>query len=217
MNQSQAMKKDIVAARQESAFLSKDASMREEEEYRAGAYGMLAALLCSVPDVSVLERVAEFAGMEVKGDDLAVAMAMLGLAATRFSTEGVSDEFHNLFIGMGRGELVPYGSWYQTGFLMERPLSLLRDDLVEFGFQRAPDVHEPEDHVGALCEVMAMLIMEGGDSSRQSYFFDTHMSGWLMHFFTDLSEAKSAVFYRSVGRFGMAITALEARYLAMSV
>ena len=187
----------------------------KEQQYLAGAFGMLATLLRSVPDTSVLERVALFAELDVTGDDLTVAMSMLGLAASSSSQQSVDDEFHDLFIGMGRGELVPYGSWYQTGYLMERPLSQLRDDLVALGFQRNPDVHEPEDHVAALCEVMAMLILDGADIARQSHFFETHMSGWLMRFFSDLSEAKSAVFYRSVGRFGMAITALEQRYLAM--
>ena len=52
-------------------------------------------------------------------------------------------------IGLGRGELLPFGSWYQTGFLMERPLGYLRDDLSRLGYQREEGVHEPEDHVAA--------------------------------------------------------------------
>ncbi len=85
---------------------------------------------------------------------------MLSLAAEHSSTESLRDEYHALFIGLGRGELVPYGSWYQTGFLMEKPLGLLRADLARLGFERAEEVHEPEDHVAALCEVMALLIQD---------------------------------------------------------
>ncbi|MET0054159.1 MAG: molecular chaperone TorD family protein, partial [Candidatus Thiodiazotropha sp. 6PLUC10] len=132
-------------------------------------------------------------------------------------SETVDDEFHDLFIGMGRGELVPYGSWYQTGFLMERPLGRLRTDLNLLGFQRQDGVTEPEDHVAALCEVMAMLIQESQSVQVQSQFYETHLASWLARFFTDLSEAKSAIFYRAVGRFGKAFIALEKRYLNMTV
>ena len=43
--------------------------------------------------------------------------------------ERVEREFFDLFIGLGRGELLPYGSYYLTGFLHERPLARLREDL----------------------------------------------------------------------------------------
>ncbi|MEW8584258.1 MAG: molecular chaperone TorD family protein, partial [Candidatus Thiodiazotropha sp.] len=114
-------------------------------------------------------------------------------------------------------ELVPYGSWYLTGFLMEKPLGRLRDDLARLGFQRQEGVTEPEDHVAALCEVMGMLITEGIEFERQSHFFESPMAGWLERFFADLSEAKTAVFYRAVGRFGAAFAAMEKRYLSMPV
>jgi TorA maturation chaperone TorD len=118
---------------------------------------------------------------------------------------------------MGRGELRPFGSWYLTGFLMEKPLGRLRDDLAMLGYQRQEGVTEPEDHVAALCEVMAMMISEGVGFQQQSHFFESHMVGWLEHFFADLSEAKTVVFYRAVGRFGASFTAMEKRYLSMSV
>ena len=189
----------------------------EEQRYRIGAYGMLARLLRSSPDGSVLDRVAGFAEVEPAQDELALAMSMLGLAASTSRPEAVDDEFHNLFIGMGRGELVPYGSWYLTGFLMERPLGRLRDDLARLGFQRQQGINEPEDHVAALCEVMAMLIGDGSTIEAQAQFFDSHLADWLEGFFTDLSEAKSAIFYRAVGRFGAAFTGLEKHYLSMPV
>jgi len=112
---------------------------------------------------------------------------------------------------------VPYGSWYLTGFLMEKPLSVLRDDLATMGFARNDGTCEPEDHVAALCEVMSLLINEGRSLGEQTRFFDAHMSSWLGQFFTDLSEAKSAVFYRSVARFGKAYFDFEKQYLAMRV
>ena len=204
-------------APEEAAYSAAEACPDEEQQCRAGAYGMLAQLLRNPPDEQTLSQVSGFADVTSKADELALAMSMLGLSATTSRREAVDDEFHDLFIGMGRGELVPYGSWYLTGFLMERPLGRLRNDLIALGFQRQEGVTEPEDHVAALCEVMTMLIQEGRPFQVQSQFFESHMAGWLERFFTDLSEAKSAIFYRAVGRFGNAFIALEKRYLNMPV
>lgn len=194
-----------------------EGKVTEEDQYRSGAYGLLAGLLRSAPDQTALDRVAGFASVEPSQGELAISMSMLGLAAKTCSPESIDDEFHDLFIGLGRGELVPYGSWYITGFLMEKPLGHLRDDLAKLGFQRNDDVNEPEDHVAALCEVMLMLIDEGASLELQSQFFNTHMAAWIKRFFIELSEAKSAVFYRAVGRFGAAFIELEERYQGMQV
>ena len=193
------------------------ATISEEDRYRAGAYGLLASLLRQAPDQSALDRVAGFAAVDPARDDLTIAMSMLGLAADSCEPHAVGNEFHDLFIGLGRGELMPYGSWYITGFLMEKPLGRLRRDLAELGYQRTQDTHEPEDHVAALCEVMSMLISEGAHPAQQARFFVSHMSAWIRRFFVDLSQAKAAVFYRAVGRFGVAFMELEQRYQTMQV
>jgi len=189
-----------------------------EQQYRAGGYGLLASLFRSVPDQAILTQIVDLkdAGNEPL-DELALAMSMLALAAKNISAESVDDEYHALFIGLGRGEMVPYGSWYLTGFLMEKPLSLLRDDLKVLGFQRDEGVKEPEDHVAALCEVMAMLVTEQHSLAVQINFFETHIAPWFERFFADLSQAQSAVFYRAVGRFGKAFTDFEKQYLSMKV
>ena len=189
----------------------------EEQQYRAGAYGLLAALLRDHPEQDMLDHVAALAAIDQTNDELSLAMSMLGLAANDSSPESIDAEYHALFIGLGRGELVPFGSWYQTGFLMEKPLAVLRDDLVVLGFERHSDSHEPEDHVAALNEVMAMLIGDGQALSRQADFFSAHLSPWIDHFFADLSTAKNAVFYRAVGRFGSAFIEFERNYLSMNV
>lgn len=217
------MKSQIAAAEQQPAAVDFDAdinsmlNLNEEQHYRAAAYSLLAALLRTPPDAGLLTQAAGFAQADAAGDELALSMSMLGLAASTCNVQQVDDEFHDLFIGLGRGELVPYGSWYLTGFLMEKPLSRLRDDLALLGFERASNFTEPEDHVASLCEVMAMLISEGDDESAQQSFFEAHIGSWFERFFSDLSEAKSAVFYRAVGRFGAMFTALDKRYLNMPV
>ena len=188
-----------------------------EHQYRAGAYSLLATLLRQPPQQEVLNTVTGLADVIEEKDDFAIAMSMLGLSARAATPMELDDEFHALFIGLGRGELVPYGSWYLTGFLMEKPLGVLRDDLATMGFERNDGTCEPEDHVAALCEVMVMLINEGRNLDQQANFFDAHMSPWLGQFFSDLSEAKSAVFYRAVARFGQAFFNFEKKYLSMSV
>ena len=193
------------------------ANQLAEDQYRAGAYSMLAELLRQPPQQELLKTVTGLADVVEEKDDFAVAMSMLGLSARAATVNELDDEFHALFIGLGRGELVPYGSWYLTGFLMEKPLGVLREDLARMGFARNDDTCEPEDHVAALCEVMALLIDEGRDLDQQKIFFDVHISPWLGQFYTDLSEARSAVFYRSVARFGKAFFDFEKQYLAMSV
>ena len=196
----------------------------QEQQYRASAYSILAALLSQVPETEVLKHVANFSQVAVDEDELLLAMSTLGLAAKSSDQSAIDDEYHDLFIGLGRGELVPYGSWYLTGFLMERPLSILRDDLKALGFERDEDVVEPEDHVAALCEVMSLLVTDGisnddassndkSNAETQIIFFEKHINPWMDRFFNDLSEADSAVFYRAVGRFGSAFLNLEKQYL----
>lgn len=192
-------------------------ALAEENQYRAAAYGLIAGLLRTAPDDDLLQRVAQLSPEQQGGDELALAMQMLGLAARTSTADAVRTEFYHLFIGLGRGELMPYASWYLTGFLMEKPLSLLRSDLVRLGFERQGSVREPEDHIAALCEVMLMLITDHRGYEVEFGFFDTHIAPWVDHFFADLSVARSAVFYRNLGRFGAAFFELEQRYFSIEL
>ncbi len=192
------------------------AEIDEEQHYRASAYALIAAILRTSPDQEMLDRLASLPQQESpEGDDLLLTMSALALSAKHHAPSSIEDEFHNLFIGLGKGEVVPYGSWYLTGFLMEKPLSDLRDDLARLGYQRNESVVEPEDHAAALFEVISLMITEGSDLSVQKDFFQSHMLNWMDRFFTDLSEAKSAVFYKAVGRFGAAFIAFENEYFSM--
>ena len=188
-----------------------------EDAARGGVYALLGALLRGVPDAALIERVRTLPPA-VGRDDFALAWEGLRLAAEQLRLNELDDEYHQLFIGLGRGELVPYGSWYQTGFLMEKPLGMLRDDLRSLGFERDPQVREPEDHVAALCEVMSALALDADVSAalgleRQRAFYQTHIADWIGRFWRDLEAAESALFYRSVARLGSSFRALEARYL----
>jgi TorA maturation chaperone TorD len=188
----------------------------EEQVYRASAYSLLAALLRASPDRSLLEHLCQLSpATDADNDDLLLAMSTLALSARNHREEEIEGEYHDLFIGLGKGEVVPYASWYLTGFLMEQPLSDLRDDLRALGFERNADIHEPEDHAAALCEVISIMISDNTSLSRQKQFFEAHMQTWIGRFFEDLASANSAVFYKSVARFGAAFIDLEQSYISM--
>lgn len=195
---------------------AEDTMTADEQVYRASAYGLLAALLREPPGQALLDHVGQLSPSgDAESDELLEAMRQLSENAAKFSPEQIDDEYHALFIGLGRGELVPYGSWYLTGFLMEQPLSELRDDLQALGFERSPETVEPEDHVAAIFEVFSVMINDGSSLEMQQQFFDKHMQPWLERFFTDLGKAKSAEFYQPVARFGAAFIELETTYLSM--
>ncbi|MGE0613108.1 MAG: molecular chaperone, partial [Hyphomicrobiales bacterium] len=132
----------------------------------------------------------------------------------------VRREYHDLFIGEGRGELLPYGSYYLTGFLNEKPLARLRNDMAALGIARDPSVREPEDHIAALLDMMAGLITgEFGDPAsvaEQKRFFETHLSSWVDHFFADLEGAKSSVLYAALGTVGRRFIEIEETAFSMS-
>jgi TorA maturation chaperone TorD len=182
--------------------------INETDLARAQEYALLAALLTRAPDANLLGRVAQLRG---DATPLGLAHASLAQAAVDDTVDKVEREFFNLFIGLGRGELLPYGSYYLTGFLHERPLARLRADLNDLGIERATGVPEPEDHVAILCEVMAGLVIGKfpavPGSDRQ--FFEKHMRPWVGRFFSDLEQAESANFYRRVGTLGRWFVEIE--------
>jgi TorA maturation chaperone TorD len=182
---------------------------------RAREYALLAALVARSPDTAMLKRLAR-----IEGDETPLGLAHQALAKAAAATDAAAAarEYFTLFIGVGRGELLPYGSYYQTGFLHERPLARLRADLAELGIERVEGQSEPEDHAAILCEIMAGLI--AGEFAvpveRQQYFFDRHLAPWIGRFFADL-EAAAANFYRPVGVIGRVFVEIETRAFALPV
>jgi len=187
-----------------------------EDQLRANVYALLAHLLASPPGEDSLRLLQDIDSQGDRQDTmLGAAWEMLRQAAQRAAVSDVREEYHDLFIGMGRGELVPYGSWYLTGFLMEQPLAQLRGDLMRLGFERQEGVSEPEDHAAALCDVMAMIA--AGESAAppqtQAEFYHRHVDPWMPRFFRDMQQASSARFYRAVGQLGEQFLQVESEQL----
>lgn len=182
----------------------------EEDALRADLYNFLGALLARPPAKDMISKTAALGGDET---DLGRGIAALSRVASAANPVGAEREYNALFIGMGRGELLPYASFYMTGFLNEKPLALLRSNMEALGIERADRVHEPEDNIASLCEMMAGLITgrfgEPADLATQAEFFNRHLGPWAAHFFTDLEAAKSAVFYAPVGAIGRVFMDIE--------
>lgn len=176
---------------------------------RAREYLLLAALLRFPVTADLLVKLAG-----IKGDATPLGLAHMALAdaACAADERGAGREFFNLFIGVGRGELLPYGSFYLTGFLNERPLGRVREDLAKLGIERAENNCDPEDHIATLLETMAGLASGEitAEAGADKAFFDRHLKPWAPRFFADLAVAPSARFYRAVAGVGHAFLDLEA-------
>jgi TorA maturation chaperone TorD len=189
-----------------------------DDAVRANTYSLLATLLAKTPSQEILDLLKQIdVPAEAGTAQMAASWEALRIAAERARLDELADEYQDLFIGVGRGELMPYGSWYTTGFLMDRPLTVLREDLAALGFERQQEVYEPEDHVAALCETMGMIIRASEETpfATQRKFFGDHLGHWMERFFEDLQNAKSARFYRTVGQLGEQFIRFEKRYLGM--
>ena len=175
---------------------------------RAQEYALLATLLSSAPSRALLKRIAQ-----LRDDATPLGRAHAGIAeaaSTAIATD-VEREYFDLFVGVGRGELLPYASYYLTGFLNERPLSRLRGDLGALGIERAETNSEPEDHAATLCEIMAGLASGRfpASSEAQRAFFAKHVASWMPRMLADLERARHARFYKPVGVLGRLFLEIE--------
>ncbi len=206
----------VLSIKSEHEFLHDQA-----QAMRASVYELLGNLLAGPPDEQTLDRlrsIGDADGTDEPGDTrLAMGWQLLKQASVKCDCAALKDEYFALLLGVGRGELVPFGSWYMTGFLMEKPVAVLRSDLAQLGIERQEGVVESEDHIAALCDAMALIIRNAHEISltTQQQFFNDHLAPWVNRFFTDMQNANSAHFYRSVGFFGESFFEFEQQLLDM--
>jgi TorA maturation chaperone TorD len=190
-------------------------SVPAEDLMRAQVYRLLARFLSAPAEQADIDVAAALEGGDTR---LGRAISAFAAAAAATDKATLAEEFHDFFIGLGRGELVPYGSYYLTGFLQEKPLAKLRQDMARLGIERDPDVRDPEDHIAALAEMMAGLI-DGTYGkplpvAEQKVFFERHIDCWAPYFFRDLEGVKSP-FYSALGRVGSEFIAIEENSFAL--
>ncbi len=203
-----------------------------EDLARADLYGLLATLFFHAADADLLQRIAA-APQDPAGDadaDPADAQAAVSSALThawrrvvvragQVTAAQVDDEYTELFIGVGKPEVFLYGSYYQAGFLNEKPLVTLRDDLRRYGLERAEGITETEDHLATLCEVMRYLIA-GDDTAvahvdEQRAFFQRHLAPWIDTACDAVLQHPRARFYADVA--GLAKAFFDVERLALEL
>lgn len=182
-----------------------------EETARADLYGLLATLLYAPAPQALLDTIA---AAQMDGDSvLERKWADLATACKSAQEEAVREEYEQLFIGVGKPEVMLYGSYYLSGFLMEKPLAQLRTDLAKLGLQRADNVVESEDHIASLCEVMRYLIASddvvNANLAAQKAFFGEHMQAWVLPCCDAIEGHPQSRFYRPVAALARAFFEVE--------
>ena len=189
----------------------------EEERFRAQFYLLLSRLLGAAADHDLLNVIK---GLEVDDTSIGQELTRLKTLAENTSVEAVSEEYNKLFIGVTQGELIPFKSYYLTGFLNEKPLAELRDDMQKLGIAKSDQVAEPEDHIAFLFEMMHGLIVGsfGKPSTipEQNRFFENHIACWAPKFFENLETAEAARFFAPVGRIGKLFMEVESEAFSIA-
>lgn len=188
----------------------------DEEVARAEIYGLLAQLFYAPASAELLEalRKAEPQAPDA-GSFLEAPWQDLQREALAMGDAAIAAEYDTLFGGMGKPEVYLFGSHYLTGFLNEKPLVGLRNDLQALGLARDTAVSETEDHIAFLCEVMRYLIAgeDAGVSNltRQREFFSTHIQPWVHDMGATIAAHPAAHFYARAAAFLLAFANVEAQ------
>ena len=192
-------------------------ALAPEDADRAGFYALIAHLMAGAPADGTLAAIAGAPALVAdpalpEAVTLAAGWQRLQRAATDSDAPGVAAEWAALFTGTGRPLLLPYASFHLTGFLMEKPLAALREDLAALGLARAAGCGEAEDHLAGVCDAMRVLV-ERGDWATQRRFFARHLQPWAGECCRSLIDCAPAHFYRALAQFARAFFVLEARVL----
>ncbi len=201
---------------QRAAFVS--ARLSQEDQSRADFYALLARLFFAPADERLLRSIViapeSDADMQSADSPLLESWRGLAAAAGAVSAAELEDEFNQLFVSVGRSDVMPFASYYLTGFMHEKPLAQLRADLAVLGLARSSAVLETEDHIAALCDVMRFLIVGDNETlpagiAAQKAFFAAHLQPWVLQFCQAVKQAEKANFYKRVANFAQAFFEIE--------
>ena len=200
-----------------SINVTKESFIKEEEQLRADMYSFLASLLRAEPSADLVKQLTL---LESDDTPIGKAIKILKKLASSLDLPSIRDEYVGIFIGVGRGEILPFASYYLTGFLKDKPLAKLRGDMQEIGIAVSSGI-DPEDHIATLFDIMAGLIL--GKFNRkfsireQRDFFNKHLAPWVDLLMRDIEASKIAVFYAPVGTIGREFIEIERSSFKMNV
>jgi len=194
------------------------ANINEEDQLRADMYSFLANLLRAEPDEKLVKQLTI-----LNSDDSPIGKSIKTLSklATSLDLPTIRDEYVKIFVGVGRGEILPFASYYLTGFLKDKPLANLRQDMQEIGIKLADNVKEPEDHIASIFDMMSGLILDKFEKKHsitdQKDFFNKHLAPWVDLLMRDIESSKIAVFYSPIGTIGKEFMEIERASFSMNV
>jgi len=189
-----------------------------EEQLRADMYSFLASLLRAEPSEDLVKQLTN---LDSDDSPIGKSIKTLSKLASSLDLPTIRDEYVKIFIGVGRGEILPFASYYLTGFLKDKPLAKLRNDMKEIGIELAENVKEPEDHIASLFDMMSGLILGKFNKKfsigEQKDFFNKHLNPWVDLLMRDIESSKIAVFYSPVGTIGREFIEIERSSFSMDV
>ena len=200
-----------------SINVTKELFIEEEDQLRADMYSFLASLLRTEPSADLVKQLTL---LESDDTPIGKAIKILTKLASSLDLPSIRAEYVGIFIGVGRGEILPFASYYLTGFLKDKPLAKLRGDMQEIGITVSSGI-DPEDHIATLFDIMAGLIL--GKFNRkfsigeQKDFFNKHLAPWVDLLMRDIEASKIAVFYAPVGTIGREFIEIERSSFKMNV
>ena len=192
--------------------------INNEDQLRADMYSFLANLLRAEPSAELVNQLTK---LESDESPIGKSIKTLSKLASSLDLPTIRDEYVRIFIGVGRGEILPFASYYLTGFLKDKPLAKLRNDMKEIGIQLAENVKEPEDHIASLFDMMSGLIL-GKFSKKfsigeQKDFFNKHLAPWVDLLMRDIESSRIAVFYSPIGTIVREFMEIERSSFSMDV
>ena len=193
-------------------------TINNEDQLRADMYSFLANLLRAEPSAELVNQLTK---LESDESPIGKSIKTLSKLASSLDLPTIRDEYVRIFIGVGRGEILPFASYYLTGFLKDKPLAKLRNDMKEIGIQLAENVKELEDHIASLFDMMSGLIL-GKFSKKfsigeQKDFFNKHLAPWVDLLMRDIESSRIAVFYSPIGTIGREFMEIERSSFSMDV
>ena len=201
-----------------SINVTKELLIEEEDQLRADMYSFLASLLRTEPSADLVKQLTL---LESDDTPIGKAIKILTKLASSLDLPSIRAEYVGIFIGVGRGEILPFASYYLTGFLKDKPLAKLRTDMQEIGIEISAEVKEPEDHIASLFDIMSGLILgkfyRKFSIGEQKDFFNKHLAPWVDLLMRDIEASKIAVFYAPVGTIGREFIEIERSSFKMNV
>jgi TorA maturation chaperone TorD len=193
-------------------------NINEEDQLRADMYSFLANLLRAEPDEKLVKQLTI---LESDDSPIGKSIKTLSRLSTSLDLPTIRDEYVKIFVGVGRGEILPFASYYLTGFLKDKPLAKLRQDMQEIGIKLEDNVKEPEDHIASIFDIMSGLILGKFEKkysiTDQKDFFNKHLAPWVDLLMRDIESSKIAVFYSPIGTLGREFMEIERTSFSMNV